>query len=164
MVQAKDEVSKATAAEDLTPTNANEEDKINKKAKENRQEEIHEPGWMQTFEDSMCDTILQQSLSRACVPADAQDGGSLPSESTSSITAELILLHSKMVLCDGHRVVEGHRRDAKHLALGDILMEAVHSKAHVQLHFYHTSGIRTTQLDQFCKDASLDIGVTLFDR
>ena len=111
--------------------------------------------------DSTCAALFQPPLSEPRVPADAQAGDSPPEESSCDVTAQLILLHAKMVLCDGHRIVDGQRRDAKHLAAGDIFMEAVHSNAHIKMHFYLASGITTVTLDHFLQSAGLDIGVKL---
>ena len=57
--------------------------------------------------------------------------------------------------------MEGQRRNVVHLSLCDILMEAVHCQAHVQVHFYHTCGIKTTHLDEWCKETGVAIGSKL---
>ena len=161
-VKAKEAVTGLTEAAYLTHTRNDGVDKeMDKAGHGDMEEEVHVPGWTQTFEDSMCAALLQPPPSEPRVPADAQAGDSPPEESSCDVTAQLILLHAKMVLCDGHRIVDGQRRDAKHLAAGDIFMEAVHSNAHIKMHFYLASGITTVTLDHFLQSAGLDIGVKL---
>ena len=111
-------------------------------------------------ETMTCNT-LRQPLRPASDSEDAQHGGPIQSESSSNRTAKLIVLYSQKVLCDGYRIVEGQRRNAVHLSLCDILMEAVHSQAYVRLHFYHTCGVHSTQLDEWCKATGLAIGSRL---
>ena len=164
MTKAKDKVLRTTAAKHLKPTNANEKGKTKKSALVQRQENMQKPKWTQAVEESRSNNTLQQSLSPASDPADAQHGGSIQSESSSNIIADLIVLHSKKVLCDGYSIVEGQRRDPIHLTLCDILIEAVHSEAHVQLHFYHTCGVRTTLLGEFCNEICLAIGLRLVSK
>ena len=75
MTKAKDKVLRTTAAKHLKPTNANEKGKTNKSANEQRQEDMQKPKWTQAFEESRSNNTLQQSLSPASDPADAQHGG-----------------------------------------------------------------------------------------
>ena len=77
MTKAKDKVLRTTAAKHLKPTNANEKGKTNKCANVQRQEDMQKPKWTQAFEESRSNNTLQQSLSPASDPADAQHGGSV---------------------------------------------------------------------------------------
>ena len=65
---------------------------------------------------------------------DAQADDCLFTESGPDLIAKDILLHAKLVLCDGHRVVNGERKDAEHLSIGDILIEALYCRAHLKMH------------------------------
>ena len=111
-------------------------------------------------ETQTCNT-LRLPLRPASDSEEVQHGGPIQLESSSKTTAKLICLYSLQVLCDGYRIVEGQRRNAVHLSLCDILMEAVHCQAHVQVHFYHTCGIKTTHLDEWCKETGVAIGSKL---
>ena len=161
-VKAKEAVTGLTEAAYLTHTSNDGVDKeMDKAGHGDMEEDVDVPGWTQAFQDSMRAALLELPPSEPRVPADVQAGDSPPEESSCDVTAQLILLHAKMVLCDGHRIVDGQRRDAKHLAAGDIFMEAVHSNAHIKMHFYLASGITTVTLDHFLQSAGLDIGVKL---
>ena len=76
--------------------------------------------------------------------AEPQAGDILSDESNCNVIEQDILLHAKLVLCDGHRIDDEQKRDAKHLAAGDIFLEALKCKAHLKMHLYLKEGDRSS--------------------
>ena len=93
--------------------------------------------------------------------AEPQAGDILSDESNCNVIEQDILLHAKLVLCDGHRIDDEQKRDAKHLAAGDIFLEALKCKAHLKMHLYLKRGIEAVTLDDFLVSAGLDLGIQL---
>ena len=65
------------------------------------------------------------------------------------------------MLCDGHRIDDEQKRDAKHLAAGDIFLEALKCKAHLKMHLYLKRGIEAVTLYEFLASAGLDLCIQL---
>ena len=57
--------------------------------------------------------------------------------------------------------MDGQRRDAKHLSMGDIFIEALYGRAHLKMHLYLEGEISTVNIDDFMLSSGLDIGVKL---
>ena len=95
---------------------------------------------------------------------DAQADDCLFTKSGPALIAKKILLHAKLVLCDGHRVVDGERKDAKHLSIGDILIEALYNRAHLEMHFYLEEEIKTVNMNACMLPFAMDVGVSLLSK
>ena len=116
-VKAKEAVTELIEAGYLTQTKNDGVDKEMEKSDHgDMEEEVYVQGWEQTLDDSRFAALLQPPPSKPLGPTDAQAGDSQPEESSCDVIAQVILLHAKLGLCDGHRIVDGQRRDAKHLA------------------------------------------------
>ena len=110
----------------------------------------------------MAQNGLPTSKHRCSTDAHADD--CLFPKSGSALIAKKILLHAKLVLCDGHRVVDGERKDAKHLSIGDILIEALYNRAHLEMHFYLEGGIKTVNMNACMLPFAMDVGVSLLSK
>ena len=108
--------------------------------------------------------ICSPPSSQLPVLADAQAGDFQPDESNCDDIEQHILVHAKLVLCDGHRVDDGQKRDAKHLAAGDFFLEALKCKARLKMYLYLERGIEEVTLDEFLVSAGLDLGIQLLPK
>ena len=161
-VKARESVPELIEAGYLTQTkNDGVEKEMEKADHGDMEEEVYVQGWEETLDDSRFAALLQPPPSEPFGPTDVQAGDSQPEESSCDVIAQNILLHAKLVLCDGHRIVDGQRRDAKHLSAGDIFIEAVHGNAHLKMHLYLEREITTVRLDHFLLSSGLEIGVKL---
>ena len=124
-------------------------------------EEVYVQTGEATLEDSEYGSLHQLPLSKRLCVTDAQADDCQSAASGPDVIVENILLHAKLVLCDGHRVVDGQRRDAKHLSMGDIFIEALYCRAHLKMHFYLEGGFTTVNIDEFMLSSGMDMGVKL---
>ena len=88
-------------------------------------EEVHVQTGEATLQNSGYGSLYQLPPSKRLCSTDAQADDCQFAESSPDVIAKDILLHAQLVLCDGHCVVDGQRRDAKHLPMGDIFIEAL---------------------------------------
>ena len=52
-------------------------------------------------------------------------------------------------------------KDAAHLSIGDILIEALYCRAHLKMHFYLEGGIKTVNMDACMLPFDMDMSVSL---
>ena len=60
--------------------------------------------------------------------------------------------------------MDGQRKDAKHLFLGDIFIEALYGRAHSKMHIFLEGDISIVNIDDFIISSELDMGVKLLSK